>query len=117
MKAIVEMLQAVQTVFMITLKEFGVHKMSRTFKEKAMYQMTGATLLSVVLQPFEESFFSINIMIVNYCATAVKMHIDEKGHIPQDCQIPSCFFTGSPLIFNWWFRLLISVALNYKDAT
>lgn len=65
-----------------------------------MCQMIGATLLSVVSWPFEESLCSVNIIIVNYCATAVKMHIDEKGHIPQDCQITSCFFTGSPLIFN-----------------
>lgn len=34
MKAIVEMLQAVQTVFMVTLKESGVHKMGKAFKEK-----------------------------------------------------------------------------------
>lgn len=65
-----------------------------------MYQMIGATLLSVVLRPFEESLCSLNIMIVNYCATAVKMHIDGKAHIPFDCQSPSCFFTGNSLIFN-----------------
>lgn len=46
--------------------------------------MIGATL-AVVSPPFEESLCSMNIMIVNYCATAVKMHIDEKAHIPQDC--------------------------------
>lgn len=34
MKAIVEKLQAVQTVFRVTLKESRIHKMGRTFKEK-----------------------------------------------------------------------------------
>ena len=34
MKAIAEMLQTVQEVFRVTLKESGVHKMGRLFKEK-----------------------------------------------------------------------------------
>lgn len=61
--------------------------------------MIGATL-AVVSPPFEESLCSMNIMIVNYCATAVKMHIDEKYTFPKIVRSPLAFFTTSSLIFN-----------------
>lgn len=75
MKATVEILQAVQTVSRVIFKKSGVHKKSSS---KSCVSDIGATLLAVVPQTFEESLCSMNIMIVNYCTTAVKIHIDES---------------------------------------